>query len=115
MKWLRWLQERFFSVPEESGCNHIYVDGTDQVVRNVHLVSMQCLEYGCCIHCPTDHRMKSWPTHWRDDRKLMERICPHGVGHPDPDHLNYLMRTVGEDEMRTESMHGCDGCCREKK
>jgi hypothetical protein len=30
----------------------------------------------------------------------MERICPHGVGHPDPD-----------DVFATDTVHGCDGCC----
>jgi hypothetical protein len=29
----------------------------------------------------------------------MERICSHGVGHPDPDEIN------------TDKTHGCDGCC----
>lgn len=43
--------------------------------------------------------MRGWATNWRDDRKSMERICSHGVGHPDPDCLNL------------DRMHGCDGCC----
>jgi hypothetical protein len=34
----------------------------------------------------------------------MERICPHGVGHPDPDHVFYTKRM-------TDTIHGCDGCC----
>lgn len=33
----------------------------------------------------------------------MERICPHGVGHPDPDCM-YAKR---------DTVHGCDGCCLE--
>lgn len=44
--------------------------------------------------------MVLWPQHWRGDRHLMERICPHGVGHPDPDDIN------------PDGVHGCDGCCR---
>lgn len=34
---------------------------------------------------------------------LVEWICPHGVGHPDP----ASARAMGE----SWSIHGCDGCC----
>jgi hypothetical protein len=53
----------------------------------------------CCIHNPSDHHMKDWPQLWRDDRKMMERLCPHGTGHPDPD------------DPTENRIHGCDGCC----
>jgi hypothetical protein len=53
----------------------------------------------CCIHNPSDHHMRTWPQNWRSDRRLMERMCPHGIGHPDPDDLN------------PNKVHGCDGCC----
>ena len=59
-----------------------------------------CVGGVCCIHKRTDHAMRSWPQHWRDDRGIMERICPHGVGHPDPD-----------DSLGAGGVHGCDGCC----
>lgn len=52
--------------------------------------------------------MRAFPTHWRADRGLMERICPHGVGHPDPDDLAW------QEEHRPQAaagVHGCDGCC----
>lgn len=58
-------------------------------------------ELPCPIHGPGEHHMVTWPLHWRDDRRIFERICPHGVGHPDPDST-----PEGED------IHGCDGCCR---
>ena len=65
----------------------------------------------CAIHNPSDHPMKDWPQRWRDDRKLMERICPeHGVGHPDPDHLAFL-RKVSSEHAEAEAVHGCCGCC----
>jgi hypothetical protein len=63
----------------------------------------QCLP-PCTIHAPSDHHMVDWPQLWRDDRQIMERICPHGIGHPDPDDL----------AVRTRAgfgVHGCDGCC----
>ena len=74
-----------------------YVTGTGQHLQ-VHDAA-RCSGI-CPIHNPSDHHMSGWPTHWRDDRQLMERICPHGVGHPDPD------------DRSDDRTHGCDGCCR---
>ena len=66
----------------------------------------------CCFHNPSDHHMKDWPMTIRDDRGMMtERICPHGVGHPDPDSMAWMKRTGSEDT----GIHGCDGCCTEEK
>lgn len=47
------------------------------------------------------HHMAGWPRHYRGDRGIWERICPHGIGHPDPDQPLDNGRGV----------HGCDGCC----
>lgn len=58
-----------------------------------------CYGEFCCIHNPSDHHMKNWPQLWRDDRKMMERTCPHGIGHPDPD------------DRSSDRIHGCCGCC----
>lgn len=66
-----------------------------------------CAGTSCCIHNPSDHHMRSWKQLWRADRGLMERKCPHGVGHPDPDDLAYHAR-MGEAYL---GVHGCDGCC----
>jgi len=66
----------------------------------------------CAVHSPSEHRMRDWPQLWRTDRGLMERICACEVGHPDPDHLGYVMRTRGADAAETEAIHGCCGCCR---
>lgn len=33
----------------------------------------------------------------------MERICPHGIGHPDPDEINL--------DENGRSVHGCCGIC----
>jgi len=70
----------------------------------------QCKGQHCCIHNPSDHHMKDWPTLWRGDRGLIERICPCGVGHPDPDDLAFK-ESIGVD-AQTEGIHGCCGCCR---
>lgn len=82
-----------------------YTTGTGQVLHGVHDPNA-CSGRACVIHAPSDHAMRRFPTHWRPDRGLMERICPHGIGHPDPDDVAYLaMRGL------LGSVHGCDGCC----
>lgn len=95
----------------------VYVTGTGQTLLDTHPQSADCERYGCPIHSPSQHHMRDWPTHWRGDRQLMERICPHGVGHPDPDHIGWVRRTRGEGTALVESVHGCCGaslaesCC----
>lgn len=91
--------------------NDEYITGTGQRLIYVHKETPDCKKYGCAIHAPSDHSMKNFPTHWRDDGRKMERICEHGIGHPDPDHLNWVKRTYGEARMMMEEVHGCDGCC----
>lgn len=73
--------------------------------------SSACEGQPCCIHNPTDHHMATWPQHWRAGRYLMERTCPHGVGHPDPDHMAHIRATRGEGLAWGQGVHGCDGCC----
>jgi hypothetical protein len=79
-----------------------YTTGTGQTIK-VH-GPLKCKGNPCPIHNPSDHHMKNWPTNWRGDRSIMERICEHGIGHPDPD--DWRIRS-GEDDGN----HGCDGCC----
>jgi hypothetical protein len=68
-----------------------------------------CAGRACVIHNPSNHHMREWPMLWRGDRRLMERTCPHGVGHPDPDDLAWQI-SQGRD---WQAVHGCDGCCHE--
>ena len=75
------------------------LEHSGQVLYNVHLRT-QCLSGPCPIHQMTDHSMRSFPQSWREDMRYMERICPHNIGHPDPDdHLAPVP-------------HSCDGCCK---
>jgi len=67
----------------------------------------QCEGRDCPIHNPTDHTMRDWPLHWRADRGLVERICAHGIGHPDPDQFPWWDTTNRE----YETIHGCCGVC----
>lgn len=81
------------------------------ILENVHS-SKLCEGRGCPIHHPSDHKMRDWRLNWRNDRRLMERICPeHGVGHPDPDDLAYKETFMRPEQVDAESVHGCCGCC----
>ena len=62
-----------------------------------------CLGPACTLHNRSNHHMRSWKQHWRQDKGIMERICPHGIGHPDPD--------SPWDSDDGNWIHGCDGCC----
>lgn len=88
-----------------------YTTGTGQTLHP-HSKD-ECELDHCVIHNPSDHSMNDFPTHWRWDRGLMERICPHGIGHPDPDHLAASRHFAGEEHAFYEGFHGCDGCCSE--
>lgn len=70
----------------------------------------ECQPWPCVLHRPSDHHMRDWPTLWRADKRIMERTCPHGVGHPDVDDLAYHVRN-GRGYL---GIHGCCGygCCR---
>lgn len=88
-------------------------EGTDfllgiQLGRTTYKVHPNYLCEGrhCVIHNPSDHKMREWPLNYRADKGMMERICPHGIGHPDPDDLAYH-ESIGNDWV---GVHGCDGC-----
>lgn len=76
----------------------IKLENSNETIYNPH-PREQCVSDHCTLHNRSDHHMRAWPQHWRSDRGMMERICPHGVGHPDPD------------EVHPDTVHGCDGCC----
>lgn len=98
------------------------------VVQVNHAPSL-CEGQYCVIHNPSDHHMKTWPTTFRSDRArilsadlfyggvafvLTERICEHGVGHPDPDSIAYARKIGGNEFAEIEGVHGCDRCCQPK-
>lgn len=65
----------------------------------------------CPFHNPSAHKMRDWPMTVRTDRNaLVERLCEHGVGHPDPDSTRYLTALWPGGGF---GIHGCDGCCAE--
>lgn len=63
----------------------------------------------CPLHSPTEHSMSDFTLHFRQDTFMFERICEHGIGHPDPDSLRHIETTTGSTAW---GIHGCDGCCR---
>ena len=64
----------------------------------------KCAGGVCAIHNPSDHPMRSFAQFWRQDRGIVERRCPCGTDHPDPDDLRVK---AGDD------VHGCCArrCC----
>ena len=77
-----------------------HVTGSGQEL-DVHK-RIDCRGPWCVVHAPMQGPWDLWPTYWRSDRRIMERICPHGTGHP-----------VAEDYGRLpdhELVHGCCGC-----
>jgi hypothetical protein len=97
-----------------------------QLLR-VHPAS-QCAgrDIPCCIHAPSGHHMATWPMKWRGDKNVMERTCPHGTGHPDPDHMAYVRSLTPEHECSYDYSYKCElgyphldwqsvhGCCPER-
>jgi len=64
--------------------------------------SEHCLGEFCAIHRQMPGPWAGWPRHWRDDRELLERICPCGVGHPVAE-MYLIPQTPGR------LVHGCCG------
>lgn len=81
------------------------LEHSDDTLQGVHL-NGTCMGEHCTIHARSDHALRGYPQHWRGDRAIMERVCPHGVGHPDPD--EYKLHQPGAEIY---AAHGCDGCC----
>lgn len=80
------------------------------LLLNVHGAE-ECMGRYCTIHRPSDHPMRDMRLLWRDDRGFFERICPHGIGHPDPDQIRFWRETLDADDADAQAMHGCCGTC----
>lgn len=76
----------------------------------------ECSGTPCVLHSPSDHPLKDAPLQWRSERAMMERVCEHGIAHPDPDDRAHWERRLGDDPASWEfiearAQHSCDGCC----
>lgn len=78
------------------------------LLKGVHSPS-NCADqpWGCWVHTPKSHALASAPIRWRDDKGTAERICDHGISHPDPQDVAYWWSIRGRDV----TVHACDGCC----
>lgn len=74
--------------------------------RNVHS-KKACKGKPCMMHNPVSTHMDDWPVVFRLDRFLFERLCPCGVGHPDPSQFDHWEATG----LGWQVVHGCCGCC----
>lgn len=70
----------------------------------------KCAGRPCALHNPSAHPMRDWPRRIRET-SLIERVCPCGVGHPDPDSVAYLEALKIPGREATWGVHGCCGCC----
>jgi hypothetical protein len=68
----------------------------------------------CPLHKPSDHGMNTWPMVMRSTA-LIERVCKHGIGHPDPDSVAWMDKYGEEEAEGMWGIHGCDGCCHDNR
>lgn len=71
-------------------------------VLNTHNES-ECRGQWCAIHLPMPGPWSEWPRMWREDRGIMERICPCGIGHPVAEMYDWAI----ENGRGFELVHGC--------
>jgi len=98
-----------FDVPTEPTWLKRHTEDEQSLMRlltGVHEPTLEC-HVVCIIHNPSDGAHRALPIIWRNDRAIFERLCRHGVGHPDPDQL-YYWAVSGQ---MHQQVHGCDGCC----
>ena len=81
------------------------------IERKLHAAT-RCVPAPCPFHNPTAHKMIAWPIVIRETL-LVERQCPHGIGHPDPDSIAWMDREGPPGAKGSWGVHGCDGCCGE--
>lgn len=83
-------------------------EDSDWQYQAIHPETAECSIFGCMIHAPSfsPANEEDWPYYPRADGR-MERLCPHGIGHPDSDAASFQAKTRGQWVW----VHGCDGCC----
>lgn len=82
--------------------NAVALEHSDRHMVGVH-DPVLCEGRPCALHNRSAHHLRHLPQIWRADRHIIERVCEHGVGHPDPD--------SPWDDDDANWIHGCDGCC----
>lgn len=77
-----------------------------QTLVNVH-PRLECVGEWCPIHRPMPGPWSNWPRQWSDERDIMERVCPHGIGHPVAEMYQWAM----ERGRGFDLVHGCCSSC----
>ena len=91
----------------ETGYYIQVLENPDAILTNTHNPSL-CEDRGCAIHDhPSDHPLNGAPLNWRNTDVILERICEHGMPHPDRDSATFEA-SVGN---HYKNEHDCDGCC----
>lgn len=67
----------------------------------------QCFGQWCAVHQPMPGPWAEWPRQWRQDRSIMERKCPHGVGHPVAEMYDFAVAQGRAYDL----VHGCCRDC----
>ena len=76
-----------------------------------------CAPAICAVHNPSkDNPMRDWDFTIRLDKYgVMERYCTHGIGHTDPDSMDWMHSVYdekfGSENVSSLGIHGCDTCC----
>lgn len=94
------IEDIFIEQGVDDADDSSWTDAYGTVLSGVHKKGT-CRHEHCTIHNPSEQAKAIGKQKWRTDRKMMERVCKHGIGHPDPDEFLY------GDALT----HGCDGCC----
>lgn len=115
---LKFMKEFHEEKVKEEAERTVYEDThdswTDSTGRHfyVHMRNMDCDIHGCAIHNPSYHPLSDAPQVMREDKWfLIERVCTHGIGHPDPDSASFMAESGWGKGIW---VHGCDGCCQDK-
>lgn len=82
----------------------------DLTIVNVHDPAA-CAEQFCAIHRPSNHPLCKSPRTFTTG--LVQRVCRHGVKHPDPDSIAWLKRSDGWATAELRAKHNCckSRCC----
>lgn len=59
----------------------------------------------CCFHGTTIYESCRMPRSWRNDKRIIEHLCPCGIGHPCAAALDYMSKERGDEQ----GVHGCCG------
>lgn len=72
---------------------------------------MACAYRHCAIHGTASiHPLSMEPLIWDDDYQTVQRLCAHGIKHPDKDNVDYFEEIGGFPYVHNQ----CDGCCTEE-